>query len=159
MEQRIESIKEKKFVGKRMLMSLVHNRTAELWKSFMPARHEIIHAISKDLFSLQIYPSSYFQTFDPATTFEKWALAEVSSFDHLPAEMEPFTLSPGTYAIFLHKGSHRDNSTFEYIFTTWLPSSPYQLDQRPHFEVLGEKYQQGDTTSEEEIWIPILKKD
>jgi AraC family transcriptional regulator len=32
------------------------------------------------------------------------------------------------------------------------------LDDRPHFEVLGEKYKNNDPTSEKEIWIPILPK-
>jgi AraC family transcriptional regulator len=29
------------------------------------------------------------------------------------------------------------------------------LDQRPHVEVMGEKYKNNDPDSEEEIWIPI----
>lgn len=41
---------------------------------------------------------------------------------------------------------------------TWLPASDYNLDNRPHFEVLGEKYKNNDPTSEEEIWIPIKLK-
>jgi len=32
------------------------------------------------------------------------------------------------------------------------------LDNRPHFEVLGEKYKNGDPESEEEIWIPVKEK-
>lgn len=39
-----------------------------------------------------------------------------------------------------------------YIFATWLPSSAYVLDNRPHFEVLGAKYKSNDPGSEEEIW-------
>jgi AraC family transcriptional regulator len=48
--------------------------------------------------------------------------------------------------------------TFQYIFGTWLPNSEYVLDNRPHFEILGEKYKNDDPTSEEEIWIPIKAK-
>jgi AraC family transcriptional regulator len=33
------------------------------------------------------------------------------------------------------------------------------LDNRPHFEILGEKYKQGSTDAEEEIWIPVSLKD
>jgi AraC family transcriptional regulator len=32
------------------------------------------------------------------------------------------------------------------------------LDNRPHFEILGEKYKQGSPDSEEEIWIPVKEK-
>ena len=60
--------------------------------------------------------------------------------------------------IFDYKGSSTDTSIFQYIFRTWLPSSSYQLDDRPHFEVLGAKYKNNDPESEEEIWIPIKPK-
>ena len=72
--------------------------------------------------------------------------------------METFTLNGGEYAVFDYKGSSNDGSIFQYIFMTWLPNSEYQLDNRPHFEVLGEKYKNNDPTTEEEIWIPIKKK-
>jgi AraC family transcriptional regulator len=39
-----------------------------------------------------------------------------------------------------------------------LPNSAYALDDRAHFEVLGEKYKNNDPSSEEEIWIPIKVK-
>jgi len=73
--------------------------------------------------------------------------------------METFTLSGGEYAVFDYKGSSDDSSIFfQYIFMTWLPNSEYKLDNRPHFEVLGEKDKNNDSNSEEEIWIPIKKK-
>ncbi|EPE83362.1 GyrI-like small molecule binding domain protein [Leptospira noguchii str. 1993005606] len=42
-----------------------------------------------------------------------------------------------------------------YIFQEWLPNSGYKL--KPHFELLGSKYKNNDPTSEEEVWIPIVK--
>jgi len=38
-----------------------------------------------------------------------------------------------------------------YIFSDWLPKSDYELDEKPHFEILGEKYKNDDPNSEEEI--------
>jgi AraC family transcriptional regulator len=67
-------------------------------------------------------------------------------------------LPQGLYAIFDYKGLSSDPTIFQYIFQTWLPRADYQLDFRPHLEVLGEKYQNNDPTSEEEIWIPIRPK-
>jgi AraC family transcriptional regulator len=64
-------------------------------------------------------------------------------------------LPSGLYAVFDYKGSSNDQSIFLYIFGSWLPNSGYNLDDRPHFEVLGNKYKNNDPTSEEEIWIPI----
>lgn len=47
---------------------------------------------------------------------------------------------------------------FEYIFVEWLPDTIYELDNRPHFEILGEKYKNNDPDSEEDLWIPIRDK-
>ena len=71
---------------------------------------------------------------------KKWATVEVMDFDAFPSGMESFTLKGGLYAVFDYKGSSTDSSIFQYIFQEWLPSSDYELDHRPHFEVLGKKY-------------------
>jgi AraC family transcriptional regulator len=139
-------------------MSLVNNKTGELWKSFAPRRKEITNNLSHDLISMAVYKPSYFARFNPANEFEKWAAVEVSGFENVPEEMETFTLPGGLYAVFDYKGSSSDPSIFQYIFGTWLPNSMYTLDNRPHFEVLGAKYKNNDPTSEEEIWIPIKLK-
>jgi len=72
--------------------------------------------------------------------------------------METLVLPGGLYAVFEYKGLSTDNSIFQYILGTWLLNSDYDLDDRPHFEVLGDKYKNNDPTSEEEIWIPIKTK-
>lgn len=139
-------------------MSLTENKTFELFSNFMPRRKEIVNVLKSDVFDLIIYPTNYFSTFNPSTSFIKWALMEVSSFENIPNEMETFVLSSGQYAVFDYKGLSTDKSIFEYIFKTWLPNSNYLIDNRPHFEVLGEKYKNNDPNSEEEIWIPIRLK-
>jgi AraC family transcriptional regulator len=156
MEPRIDTIGEKKLLGKRMTMSLSNNKTRELWQSFMSRRKEIKNAIGTDLYSMQILDSAYFSNFNPGKEFEKWAVTEVASFDDVPADMETFTLPSGLYAVFLHIGPASSGpQVFQYIFGTWLPRSEYTLDNRPHFEILGEKYKNDDSNSEEEIWIPV----
>ena len=72
--------------------------------------------------------------------------------------MESLTLPSGLYAVFHYKGLSSDPSIFQYIFATWLPQSDYILDDRPHFEVLGEKYKNDDPDSEEDIYIPVKPK-
>lgn len=152
----IQSIPPKKLIGQRLTMSLTSNKTAELWCNFMPRRKEIINAISTNLYSLQVYKEGYFANFNPAAEFEKWALVEVSGFDTMPGGMEIFDLPGGDYAVFHYKGNPANGAeVFRYIFQEWLPQSSYRLDERPHFEVLGEKYKNGSEDSEEEIWIPI----
>ena len=154
----IKTIEEKKLVGKRLTMSLSGNRTAGLWKSFMPMRREILNAVSPDLYSINVYDAGYFENFSAQKTFEKWAAVEVPNFDDVPETMETYILSEGLYAVFHYKGLSTDTSIFQYIFNTWLPNSSYVLDNRPHFEVLGEKYKNNDPNSEEEIWIPVKAK-
>ncbi len=157
-EPRIETLGEKKLVGKHLTMSFANNKTGDLWRSFMPMRKEIKNSISTDLYSLQLYSPDFFIHFNPEATFEKWAAVEVSDFAHIPDEMEAFRLTGGVYAVFLHKGSSTDTSTFQYIFRTWLPNSEYMLDDRPHFELLGAKYKNADPDSEEEFWVPVRLK-
>jgi AraC family transcriptional regulator len=158
MTPRIETLKEKKLVGKRLAMTLTQNRTGELWKSFMPIRNQVSNKVTNDFISLQIYDDAYFSNFNPDTPFEKWALVEVHDFASVHSDLEQFILPGGLYAVFDYTGPSNDPSIFQYIFFGWLPKSPYKLAQRPHFEVLGEKYKNNDPSSQEEIWIPIEEK-
>lgn len=155
---RIETINEKKLVGKRLTMSFANYNIGELWRSFTPRRNEITNNLTNDLISMVIYTPNHFANFKPTNEFERWAVVEVSDFDNMPHEMEIFVLPSGLYAVFDYKGLSTDNSIFQYILGVWLPSSDYVLDNRPHFEVLGDKYKNNDPTSEEEIWIPIKTK-
>ena len=158
MQPRMETLIEKKLIGKRMTMSLSNNKTGELWRSFMPRRREIGNKLNSEMFSMQVYDRPVdFGNLDQE--FEKWAAVEVSDFDAIPDGMETFTLKGGLYAVFQYKGSSTDNTIFQFIFGTWLPNSDYLLDNRPHFEILGEKYKNADPNSEEDIWIPIKPKE
>jgi AraC family transcriptional regulator len=161
MHPRFETLPEKKLVGKRRRMSLSKDLTFELWRSFMPERRKITNAMGTDLFSMQVYDRDFdFMNFDPEAYFEKWAAMEVTEFDNIPDGMEPFVLKGGLYAVFVHKGpASKGEMTFRYIFGVWLPDSDYKIDDRPHFEILGEKYKHDDPVSEEEIWIPVTRKE
>lgn len=156
----IKIIPAKKLIGKRLAMTFAENKTFALWSSFMPQRKQIVNAISDDLISMQVYPKGFdFEVFDPNAEFDKWAATEVTGFESIPDAMEPFALSGGMYAVFVHKGPASEGpKTFGYIFRVWLPTSEFILDQRPHFEILGDKYKNNDPDSEEEIWIPVKPK-
>jgi AraC family transcriptional regulator len=146
-------------MGKKLPMSFADNKTPILWKSFMPAKKEITNAVGKDLYSLQIYPKHFFINFNVNTVFEKWALVEVTDFDHTPPEMEAFELPGGLYAVFEYKGHPSHGAqVFQEILFHHIPSSDYVIDDRPHFEILGENYKRDDPASEETIWIPVRKK-
>lgn len=160
MHPRIETISEKKLIGQRLTMTLAANRTFELWHRFMSRRKEITSNLSGDLISMEIYDRALdFSAFGPDTSFEKWAAVEVADFANVPSAMETYTLPGGLYAVFLYHGHPNDfEKMFHHIFGSWLPSSEWELDQREHFEVMGERYKNNDPDSEEEIWIPIRPK-
>jgi len=156
MNVRIENLPEKKLIGMKVTMSISENTTFLLWHRFMQRRKEITNNVSDDFISMQLYDKSHFKAFNPNAKFEKWATVEVSDFEKIPDGMEPFVLPAGLYAVFIYKVSEWDGTTiFNSIFEEWLPNSEYQLDSRPHFEVLGKKYDKDSKDSEEEIWIPV----
>lgn len=149
---------ERKIIGLSSHMSLSDNKVPELWKTFMPRRNEISNAVNTDLISMAYYPDKYFVNFGVNNMFEKWAGLEVNAFESVPEGLDKTIIPEGLYAVFYYRGLHTDSSVFQFIFQTWLPQSDFELDQRPHFEILGEKYKNNDPASEEEIWIPIKNK-
>jgi AraC family transcriptional regulator len=154
-EPRIAVLPTRAFVGLHQPMSFAERRVAELWRSFMPRRMEVANTIGPELYSMAVYGEGFFAPFDPQRTYEKWAAVEVSTAEQVPTGMDMITVS-GRYAVFLHKGPiSTAPQTFGHIFGTWFPASPYAVDQRPHFEVMGAKYRPDSPDSEEELWIPI----
>lgn len=158
LQPNIQKTTRKRLIGISAEMSLVKDGTQKLWQEFMPKRGSILNRIGSDFLSLQIFPSDYFKTFDPTIKFKKWACVEVEIQATIPEEMYCLELPKGLYAVFNHVGPSSDKSIFQTIYSEWLPNSKYKLDDRPHFEVLGEKYSNNSEYSEEDIWIPIREK-
>lgn len=158
MKPRIEELNEKILVGKRMNMCFSDLKTHTLWRSFMPVRKLIPNQVGDDLFSVEVYPRHFFRDYDEKALFQKWAAVEVADFGDVPEEFETQIVPKGLYAVFLHKGSYLNApDTYHFIFHEWLPYSEYQLDDRPHLAIMGERYLGDNVDSEEEIWIPIRK--
>lgn len=158
MQPRIEVIENKMLIGMSLTMSVVNNRTGMLWGQFSPKIPHIPKRTDNNRISLQLYPTHYFNQFNPMTEFEKWACVEVSGAPEIPEGLQQLVLTGGMYAVFEYKGSSNDPAIFQYIYAEWLPNSEYALDNRPHFEVLGKNYRNNDPNSEEDIWIPIVPK-
>jgi len=160
MQPRIISIPSKKLIGLKLRMSAINDRTVKLWQLFMPERNEITEAANKLLYSVQVFDSEkYFDRFSPEIEFDKWAAVEVLEFNKLPKGLETLVISEGLYAVFEYKGPANEALLFfQYIFETWIPSSEYAVDNRPHFALMGEKYRGNSPDSEEEIWVPVKPK-
>ena len=155
-EPSLETLRQKQLVGLYSEMSFANNKTKELWQTFMPRRKEIQNSINNDLYSLEIYSPGFFDNFNPAKRFQKWAAIEVTNFEEVPDDMSTLLIPAGQYAIFIHRGTAGEAAkTYRFIFETWMPGSGFAIDDRPHFAVMGEKYKNDDPESEEEIWIPV----
>jgi AraC family transcriptional regulator len=156
----IKNIGEKKLIGHHLPMSIANDSTSELWRGFMPKRMHITPALSNDLFCVQAYDVAFdVESFNSHVTFQKWAAVEVNDFMNIPVGMETFTLPSGLYAVFLYVGAPSAfYKTAEYIFREWLRQSPFVLDSRPHFQVMGEDYKGEDPSSQEYIYIPVKPK-
>jgi AraC family transcriptional regulator len=142
-------------------MSLAEDTTAVLWSRFMPRRHEIQNKKGTAFYSVEVYPDlSFFSVFDPGRTFEKWAAIAVDSFsDPLPEGMEKLVIDQGLYAVFTYRGLPSEARGFyRYIYGEWIPGSDYQVDDRPHFGLMGAGYKGEDPNSEEEIWVPLKRQ-
>jgi AraC family transcriptional regulator len=70
--------------------------------------------------------------------------------------MQEINIDSGLYATFIYKGIAADYpKVFQYVLQQWIPENNYQIDNRPFFEILSEKYKRDAEDSEEEVWIPI----
>ncbi|GAA4324063.1 hypothetical protein GCM10023115_53150 [Pontixanthobacter gangjinensis] len=156
----IKNIEAKKLVGISLHTSLADDKTALLWKRFMSRKDKIKNKLSDDLYSVQVYDEGFIEGhFNSQSIFEKWAALEVEDYSELEEGMKGLKLPGGLYAVFTHHGTSKEFAgTARFIFEEWLPASEYQLDDRPHFEVLGEDYKGPENPeSKEKIWIPIKK--
>ena len=153
----IKTFPTTKFIGMNSVISYSDYRIGELWDNFMPRRNGIQNIIGTELFNIQINPDNF--DFNPQTEFIKWAVVPVTDFKSIPDGMQQLIVEEGLYAVFNHVGDAvKAREAFGYIFGVWLPNSEYQLDNRPHFEILEAKYKNNSPDSEEEICIPIKLK-
>lgn len=139
--------------GHSVLMSHNSNQTQALWSGFRRQQKQYFPHDPDYFYSVNVYPANYFETFNPDMPFVKHALVSAEYAGNTDLPWDIFELPGGLYAVFSHKGP--DTSIFQYIYSTWLPSSGYQLDDRPHFEKMPASYVPGHPESEEEIYIPI----
>ena len=154
----IIDIADKKLLGISMNTSLADDKTGILWQNFMKQKNSIQNKTNEDLYSVQVYDEGFLTgQFNSQSIFEKWAAVEVKDYSEVKNDLKGLSLPGGLYAVFTHVGTAKAfPETAKFIFENWIPASKYQLDDRPHFEVLGKDYKGPDNSeSIEKIWIPI----
>jgi len=153
MHPRIVKCKERKVVGISTKMSKdEYFKIPQLWQKFMSIKNEINYLRSEEFIAIQQFPKG--TTIENIIDYKVWACVEVSNFKDIPNGMSSFVIPAGEYAVFLQKGIDA-SKTYQSILTQWLPASGYTIDDRPHFQIMGEKYKNGSPDSEEDFYIPI----
>jgi AraC family transcriptional regulator len=151
MNPKIITIQQKQVIGMKSQMLInQYENIVILWKEFMPRKSELFHLSNSELIALQDYTA--FGNFEKP--FDIYACAEVSNTEIIPKGMLAYTIPSGLYAVFLHKGM-KAGATYQRIMSEWLPTSGYAIDDRPHFQVMGEKYKNGSEDSEEDFYVPV----
>ncbi len=146
-----------RLAGRSLQMSFAANLTGKLWEELMPLRFQLREIAGPELYSVEIYPDAgFFKHFNPHRNFEKWAAVSVPVETEFPASLQELIIPAGKYAVFLYRGKSTEAASFyQSIFQEWIPAAGYQLDDRPHMALMGDKYRNNDAASEEEIWIPV----
>lgn len=163
LEPTIKTIRARTLAGMSSETTLATDNPVILWQAFMPRLKELTTIVGNELYAVQVYDAGFVKGgFTADSVFHKWAAVEVSGHEELPDGMEQLIVPAGEYAVFIHKGpASAFATTANYIYREWLPNSNYTLDDRPHLQVMGEKYL-GHThpDSEEEVWVPVkLRQD
>lgn len=156
-QPRLERTESFYLLGMHRKMSVINMQVGELWVEFGPRRKEIKEVLSQDAYSVEVYPDlAYFENFDPTRMFEKWATVRVSPVCEIPFGMEMLVVPDGAYAVFTYRGKSNEAPAFyQKLYNEWLPRSDYELENRPHFSVMSDKYIQNHPDSEEELWVPV----
>ena len=148
---------ETRLVGSRIRMSLVNDRTSELWRGFRPVAASIVGRMGGEMYSVKVYDKSYsFTMFEPSAEFDKWAAVAVGDGANVPDGLELLTIPAGEYAEFHYGGQASSVSkVMADLLGRELPKTRFELDQRPHFEILPEDYDPFSPFATERVYIPV----
>lgn len=157
----IVTIDETILIGCSQRLSLQMNVISSLWKKFVPLSFKIPKLNDKTFYAVQVFDESFEKApFSPSLVYTHWACVEPAfkTSDNLPSELSTLEIPKGLYAKFLYKGSQDEFfAATQKLYSEWLPMNGYKCDQRPHFQIMREKYNPFSPDSEEEIYIPITK--
>jgi AraC family transcriptional regulator len=153
MEPRIVEKAAFKVVGMKVETKMSENKIPGLWEQFLSRIHEVRQRSNEqDTYGISEYSDNYV---DECSTY--WACVPVSCFEEIPEGMVAKTVSAARYVVVTHKGKLQTmGNAFDYIHTTWLPKSGYELAEKDGFELYGERFLGGENEkSEIELYIAI----
>lgn len=151
MEPKIVTLPSFKVVGMRYFGKNENQEISELWGKANQRMGEISHVASQNAYGVCVMlPDA------PAGEFEYIAGLEVSQAEDVPDGMVVREVPTSQYAVFTHLGSlDRLPATYEYIYSTWIPQSGFQLTGGPDFELYNEDFKDFAPDSKFYIYVPI----
>jgi AraC family transcriptional regulator len=126
------------------------HKIVELWKSFMPIASGMKAGKSTAYFAVQIY-QDFSGNEKPYTI---WAATEKAQHKTVPDQLKHLQIPSGLYAVVELHGMDIAG-LYQNFMSAWLPQSDYTIDNRPHFQIMGEDYKNGSPDSKEHVCIPI----
>jgi AraC family transcriptional regulator len=123
----------------------------DLWRSFRPKSNEIGNRRGSERYA--VIENDVLET--GATPIFR-AMIAVESWAGVPDWCERFTIEPGRYAVFKHKGSPKDLSTTVALIHTHWSGRIEGLFQRD-LEIMAypSNYDVTDPNAEFEYWVPL----
>lgn len=129
-----------------------------LWKKLHKEKNKINNRISKEwVYAYNDYQNA--EKTDDGLGFEYYACIEVDNTNDINNDISIKELPESQYAIFSFRAKPQDSiqSTIDYIYKEWFPSSTYQLNHEAKYDFV--KY--GEIVDEAgiadiEVWVPIL---
>ncbi|BBH24515.1 hypothetical protein Back11_58600 [Paenibacillus baekrokdamisoli] len=132
--------------------------TIKLASNFLERRAEVINGINeKEVFGVSTDPENYNPETDP---FEFFIGIEVSANENIPDGMVYREIPVNTYALFTFKGpAENAGAVHDYLYSTWLKQSGYELSGLYNIEIYDERNQGPDSEeSITDICFPVRKK-
>lgn len=153
---RLESLPATSLWALRTTHSLLNMQNASLWKAFRSGLAGTSLPAPEAWFSVSFYPADYFSAFSPAKSYDLACGIAPIVGEAMPSFVQAVDIQAGDYAVFTYQGLP-GAAPFEWILGSWLPTSGYQLDHRPHFERMPADYSPHNPLATEEIWVPVKK--
>lgn len=158
LEPRIERLPERYFVGLETTFFSVdseRNNIAEtlpeLWAAFEPRMPEIRSQVPGFAYGI------IRQTEEKTDHLRYLAACQVPTAQvDIPSGMQLLTLPARRYARFTHHGdTHLINNTVNYIYSSWLLSSPYKHSLGADIEEYGSEFVPGSADSKVDYLVPL----
>ncbi|MGH8189627.1 MAG: GyrI-like domain-containing protein, partial [Steroidobacteraceae bacterium] len=123
----------------------------QLWQRFVPYLGNVPGQVGKNAYGV-----SY--NTDDAGNMDYMCGVEVAEFSGVPREFGRLRIPEQRYVVFFHRDHISSiRSTFNTIWTQWLPESGHEVVDAPFFELYSEKFNGLTGLGGVELWIPIAK--